>query len=131
MADRPPEDEGDRDGIVGVAEDGDEVRDEIDRQREVDEQAAEHPACSPRCPRVRRQAFDQAQHVGDEADDLLPVDRPTHAARLDPEDGDEGDPEEEQTGDDREDDDEPVGHGALQFSRTGSEGDCRPESASG
>ena len=61
-----PQRDGDDDRVVEVAGDGDEVGDEVDRHREVEDQRAEHELAAARDARVGKQATEEHEAVGDE-----------------------------------------------------------------
>lgn len=68
------ENEGDDDHVIGVAEDRDEVGDEVERQGEVRQQQAEAPTNSGGKIRVRSERPKQSDEVGDEPLGFLEVD---------------------------------------------------------
>ena len=63
-ADDAPQHGGDDDGVVGITEDGHEVRDEINGNSEIGQQQHKPDAYSMREGFVRSQPADQAKHIG-------------------------------------------------------------------
>ena len=63
----PPEDDAADDQIINRADDGEEVRHEIDRRDEVEQQRSEGPLDAPRGRVVAEQGTDQPHKVRDEA----------------------------------------------------------------
>lgn len=55
-ANDPPEDEGDEHSVVELPQHGDEIRDEIEREREVRDQRADEELVAPRQAFVAEQA---------------------------------------------------------------------------
>jgi hypothetical protein len=98
-ADHRSQDERDEDRVVGVAEDRDEVGDQVDRHRQVGEQAPQPEAYAAGQRGVAREPGDEPEQVGQQPD------RVTEGTALRPgqrQEGDEGRPEQEQAGPRRE-----------------------------
>ena len=86
----------DDDGVVGIAENGDEIRNQVDRRQQVEQKNREPDSNTTRYGSIGGEALEQPRYVGRESNEVTKRSTTRMPALLDPENQNESQPQDQQ-----------------------------------